>query len=86
MSYNLSRANALNGSSHSNIRCILKLLYDNGATVEQVRGLILASTQCSHFLHMRCHGIVGYAIYWQSYYGRVDNWETLRGTFCHQGW
>ena len=64
---------------------MLKLVYDNGATLEQVRGLILASTQCSYFLHMRCVDIYGPKIYWQSYFGPADKWEQLAGTFCQQG-
>ena len=64
---------------------MLKLVYDNGATLEQVRGLILASTQCSYFLHLRCFDIHGGDTYWQSYFGPVDEWEQLGGTFCQQG-
>ena len=63
----------------------LQLLYDNGATVEQVRGLILASVRCMYFLHLRCNDTYGPNIFWQSYYGRVDEWEKLGGTFCQQG-
>ena len=65
---------------------ILKLLYDNGATVDQVRGLILASTHCTYFLHMDCYDIYAGDIYWESYYGPVRwQWEKLGGTFCRQG-
>ena len=61
-----------------------KLHYDNGVTVEQVRGLILVSKQCTYFLHMRCRGISRKFIFWESYYGQVKQWETLGGTFCQQ--
>ena len=52
------------------------LLYANGATLEQVRGLIFASTKCTYLLHMRCKYIHGHSIFWPSYYGRVAELET----------
>ena len=64
---------------------VLKLLYEDGSTVEQVHGLIRASTWCTYFLHMRCKYVAATDIYWLSYYGRINEWEKLGGTFCEQG-
>ena len=63
----------------------MQLLYENGSTSEQVRGLIFASTQCEYFLHMRCKRVDPGRNYWESYYGRVNRWEKLGGTICQQG-
>ena len=62
-----------------------QLLYENGATVQQVRGLIMVSSQCTHTLNMQCFHVKGSRSFWESYYGRVDHFENLGGTFCQQG-
>ena len=45
----------------------LQLLYDNGATLEQVRSMILSSLRCKHFIHLRCFEFYAGDIFWESY-------------------